>query len=67
MIPMYKLVNGKPKIVQLVNNEWWYPGSDGELVKYDDPLEFQKAHAVDSPIVFTMPHVNTEKRTRSLM
>ena len=67
LIPMYKVVNGKPKIVQLINDEWWYPGSDGELVKYDDPLEFQKAHAVDSPIVFTMPHINTEKRTRSAM
>ena len=41
---------GKVTIRSFKNNQWWYPNAEGELIKYTDPLEFQKAHMKDSPI-----------------
>ena len=41
---------GKVSIRSFKNTEWWYQDSNGDLHKYTSPLEFQKAHAKDSPI-----------------
>ena len=54
-IPMYDVRHGKVEIRLMRNDEWYWPDANDQLQHYTDPLSFQKAHAVDSPIVFTMP------------
>ena len=54
-ISMYHVENNKMQIRTVRNTEWYWPDAEGKLVKYTDPLSFQKAHAVNSPIVWTMP------------
>ena len=43
------------KITTIRNTEWFWPDQNGTIVPYDNPLEFQKAHAKDSPVVWKMP------------
>lgn len=63
--PTYRLVNGEVHIDQLKNESWWWPNEDGLFVSYTDPLEFQKAHAQDSPVVFTMEKPKSEPLLKS--
>jgi len=65
-IPVYNNTNGKMKIQIMKNDEWYWPNSVGELIKYTDPLEFQKAHSVDSPISFKMAPPSEERLERSI-
>lgn len=53
-VTMYDMVNGKMQIRTVRNTEWYWPDKDGVMRQYTDPLEFQKAHAQDSPVVWTM-------------
>jgi hypothetical protein len=52
---MYDIVNGKPTIRTIQNTEWYWPDENGVMQRYDNPLEFQQAHAKSSPVVWTMP------------
>lgn len=54
-IPMYDVRDGKVEIRVMRNNEWYWPDAQDNLQRYATPLEFQAAHAKDSPIVFTAP------------
>ena len=65
-IPVYTNSNGKMKIRIMKNDEWHWPDSSGELIKYTDPLEFQKAHSVNSPVSFKMAPPSEEKLERSI-
>ena len=65
-IPVYTNSNGKMKIRIMKNDEWHWPDSSGELIKYTDPLEFQKAHSVNSPVSFKMAPLSEEKLERSI-
>jgi len=58
-IPMYRIVNNDVKIELTKNDSWWWPASDGSIISYTDPYEFQKAHSMDSPIDFRMSKPKT--------
>jgi len=45
----------KKKFNQTYSCSWQWTNADGELVEYNDPVEFQMAHSNDSPIDFRMP------------
>lgn len=65
-VPTFRVVNGRPVIESLRHDSWWWPNEDGDFVNYDDPVAFQKAHAKDSQVVFTMPKpAAVERRTKS--
>lgn len=54
-ITMYDAPNGKMIIRTVRNNEWYWPDAEGNLVRYDNPLDYQKAHVKDSPVIWKMP------------
>lgn len=54
-ITMYDNRNGKVRIQTIRNTQWFWPDENGSLISYDNPLEFQDAHAQDSPVVWSMP------------
>jgi hypothetical protein len=47
--------DGDVNIFSMENKEWRYADSDGLVVTYKNPLEFQDAHRIDSTVVFTTP------------
>jgi hypothetical protein len=59
--------DGDVKISYLKMVEWHYQDAYGNLNKYTDPLEFQKAHAQDSPVQFTsVTKQSSNPRTTSM-
>lgn len=65
-IPLYDNRDGKVKIQVMRNDEWYWPNEHGQMIKYTTPLEFQKAHSVDSTISFKMLPPSNEKLDRSI-
>jgi hypothetical protein len=65
-ITMYDNRDGKMKIATIRNDEWFWPDADGNLVRYDNALDFQNAHAKDSPVVWTMPKAPEGRLTKSI-
>ena len=45
--------DGDVDIFNVENKEWRYPNPNGDIVVYNDPIEFQNAHRIDSTVVFT--------------
>ena len=45
--------DGDVDIFSVENKEWRYPNPNGDIVIYNDPIEFQNAHRIDSTVVFT--------------
>lgn len=66
-ITMYDNRSGYMKLYSTRNTEWFWPDATGTLVRYDDPVEFQAAHAQDSPVVWTMPKPDAVHRTKSIL
>lgn len=65
-ISMYDNRSGRMKIHVTRHTEWCWPDSDGRMLTYTDPLEFQKAHAEDSPVIWTMPDPPQDRPRRPL-
>jgi hypothetical protein len=65
-ITMYDNRSGKMKIATMRNTEWFWPDSQGNLQRYDNPVEFQQAHAKDSPVIWTMPKPDNQRLTQSM-
>lgn len=65
-IPTYDNRHGKVDIRVIRNNQWTWPNADGVITTYDDPLQFQAAHAEDSPICFTMAKESGERLVKSI-
>ena len=65
-IPVYDNRDGKLKIQIMKNDEWYCPNEHNQMVKYTNPLEFQKAHSVNSTISFKMPPPSEEKLEQSI-
>lgn len=66
-ITMYRLVDGKMRVVSMKNSEWYWPDENGTSVRYTTPVDFQQAHAKDSPVVWTMPKPTGEILTESIV
>lgn len=45
---------------------WTWPDANGDQIQYNNPLDFQRAHAEDSPIVFVSPKPAPVKLEKSL-
>jgi hypothetical protein len=54
------------KIVTDIKKSWLWKDAQGIEVEYTDPLEFQTAHAEQSPIVFVSPKPPVRKLEKSL-
>jgi hypothetical protein len=65
-IPVYRINNGNVDVEIMKNDSWWWANSDGSFTNHTTPLEFQKAHAKDSPVSFSMPKPETVHRTKSI-
>lgn len=59
-ITMYSMQDNKMEIKTVRNTQWYWPDENGVFKQYDDPVSFQAAHAVDSPVVWTMPKSNNK-------
>jgi hypothetical protein len=64
---MYQMLHGKMRVVSMKNSEWFWPTQDGTNARYTTPLEFQKAHAKDSPVVWSMPKPTGPALTQSIV
>lgn len=65
-VPMYDVHNGQVDVCTRRNDEWFWIDADGVQQVYTNALDFQNAHSVDSPIVFTMEERPVQRRTKSL-
>lgn len=66
-IPLYDNRHGRVQIRVLKNDEWYWPDENDVMQRYTTPVEFQKAHALDSPIDFRMPKKEPEYLSASIM
>lgn len=66
-IPLYDNRHGRVQIRVLKNDEWYWPDENDAMQRYTDPVEFQKAHSLDSPIDFRMPKKPREYLTASIV
>ena len=56
---------GDVEIFSVNNKEWRYPNSNGDIVVYNNPIEFQDAHRIDSTVVFTTQEPPLRQSTTS--
>jgi hypothetical protein len=61
-----ELVKDRMNIVTDIKKSWLWKDAQGIEVEYTDPLEFQRAHAEQSPIVFVSPKPPVRKLEKSL-
>jgi len=61
-----EFVKDRMIIVRDINKSWLWKNIDGTEVEYTNPLDFQQAHAEQSPILFVSPKPVSSKLEKSL-
>jgi hypothetical protein len=54
-VPFFSIKNNSIRIERYQNVEFYWTDKDGEVQMFTNPLEYQKAHKLDSSISFKMP------------
>jgi hypothetical protein len=54
-VPFFSIKNNSVRIERYQNVEFYWTDKDGEVQMFTNPLEYQKAHKLDSSISFKMP------------